>query len=147
MGPSQVAQVVRNSPVNVGDVKNASSFPGLGRSPGEGPGNPLQYSCLGNPMDRAAWQATVHGGLEESDMTEWLSTHAHASSSYLLLWLTWATVEELDERCAHPSNHYFYTLRSFSPRKNFRCLNINWVWEPLGGFTNQDSLELSLGKE
>ena len=42
---------------------------GLGRSPGEGSGNPLQYSCLENPMDREAWQATVHGVAEESGMT------------------------------------------------------------------------------
>ena len=49
--------VVRNPPANVGD---AGSIPGLRRCPGEGNGNPLQYSCLENPMDRGAWQATVH---------------------------------------------------------------------------------------
>ena len=48
------ASVVKTLPANAGDV---SSVPGLGRSPGEGNGNPLQYSCLGNPLDRAAWQA------------------------------------------------------------------------------------------
>ena len=51
------------------------SIPGSGRSPREGNGNPLQYSCLGNPMDRGAWQATVYV-MAESDMTEHLSTHA-----------------------------------------------------------------------
>ena len=50
--------VVKNLPVNAGDK---GLIPGLGRSPGEGNGNPLQYSCQGNPMDRGAWQATVHG--------------------------------------------------------------------------------------
>ena len=45
-------------------------IPRMGRSPGEGNGNPLQYSCLGNPMDRGAWWATVHGVTEELDMTE-----------------------------------------------------------------------------
>ena len=49
---------VKNLPANAGDV---GSIPGLGRSPGEGNGNPLQYSCLGNLMDRGAWRATVHG--------------------------------------------------------------------------------------
>ena len=43
------------------NVRHPGSIPGLGRSPGEGNGNPLQYSCLENPMDRGAWQATVHG--------------------------------------------------------------------------------------
>ena len=45
------------------------SIPGPGRSPGEGNVNPLQYSCLGNPMDRGAWQATLHGASKESDTT------------------------------------------------------------------------------
>ena len=53
--------------------------PGLGRSPGEGNGNPLQDSCLENPMDRGAWRGTVHGVAKESDMTEWL-THTHEHS-------------------------------------------------------------------
>ena len=57
---SQVALVVKNLPANAGDVRDTSSIPGLGRSPGGGNGNPLQYSCLGNPIDRGAWQATVH---------------------------------------------------------------------------------------
>ena len=50
--------MVKNPPANVGDL---GSIPGLGRSPGEGNGNPHQYSCLGNPMDRGTWRATVHG--------------------------------------------------------------------------------------
>ena len=55
-----MALVVKNPPANTGDVRDASSIPGSGRSPGEGNGNPLQYSCLENPMDKDAWQATVH---------------------------------------------------------------------------------------
>ena len=50
--------VVKNPPAKAGDLGLIS---GLGRSPGSGNGNPLQYSCLGNPMDRGSWQATVHG--------------------------------------------------------------------------------------
>ena len=52
--------VVKNPPANIGDVRDAGSIPGLGRSPGGGHGNPLQYSCLENPMDSTAWQAMVH---------------------------------------------------------------------------------------
>ena len=58
---------VKNPPANAGDTGDVSLIPRLGRSPGEGNGNPLQYSCLGNPMD-SAWQATVHGVTKESDM-------------------------------------------------------------------------------
>ena len=60
---------VKNPPASAGDAGEVGSIPGLGRSPGEGNGNPLQYSCLGNPMDRGEWQATVHGVTTESDTT------------------------------------------------------------------------------
>ena len=52
--------MVKNLPANAGDIRDAGLIPGLGRSPGGGHGTPLQYSCLENPMDRGAWQATVH---------------------------------------------------------------------------------------
>ena len=58
--------MVKNPPANAGDV---GSIPGLGRSPGEGNDSPLQYPCLGNPMDRGAWWATVHGVAKKSDRT------------------------------------------------------------------------------
>ena len=53
--------MVKNPLANAGDIKDVGSIPGSGRSPGEGNGNPLQYSCLENPMDREAWWAIVHG--------------------------------------------------------------------------------------
>ena len=53
--------VVKNPPVTAGDTGNTGSIPGSGRSPGGGNGNPLQYSCLENSMDRAAWWSIVHG--------------------------------------------------------------------------------------
>ena len=59
--------VVKNLPPNVGAV---GLIPGLGRSPGEGNGNPLQYSCPGNPMDRGAWRVTVHGIAKVLDTSE-----------------------------------------------------------------------------
>ena len=52
--------VVKNPPPNAGDRRDMGLIPGWGRSPGVGNGNPLQYSCLENSMDRGAWQATVH---------------------------------------------------------------------------------------
>ena len=57
----QMALLVKNPPASVGDIRDTSSIPGLGRSPEEGHGNPLQYSCLENYMDRGAWWAAVHG--------------------------------------------------------------------------------------
>jgi len=56
-----VALVVKNLPANAGDIRDSGSIPESGRSPGGGHGNPLQYSCLENPMERGAWWATVHG--------------------------------------------------------------------------------------
>ena len=58
---SQVVLVVKNPPANAGDVRDVGSIPVSGRSPGEGNGKPLQYSCPKSPMDRGAWWATVHG--------------------------------------------------------------------------------------
>ena len=65
----------KESACNAGDL---DSIPELRRSPGGGHGNPLQYSCLGNPMDRGAWRAAVHGVTKESDTTGQIST-AHST--------------------------------------------------------------------
>ena len=71
---SQVALVVKNPPANAGDVRDVGSIPGSGRSPGEGNGNLLQYSCLENTLDRGAWQATVHGVTKSWTQLKQLST-------------------------------------------------------------------------
>ena len=60
-GVSQMALVAKNPPASAGDIRDEGSILGWEDSPGEGNGNPLQYSCLENPMDRGAWWATVHG--------------------------------------------------------------------------------------
>jgi len=70
-----VALMAKNPPSNARDVKHLSSIPELGRSPGEGHGNPFQYSCLENPMDRGAWWATVYRVTKSQTQVKQLSTH------------------------------------------------------------------------
>ena len=72
-GTSQVVLVVKNSLTNAGNIRDAGLIPGLGRSPGGGHGNALQYSCLENPMDRGAWWAIVHGVVKSQTQLKWLS--------------------------------------------------------------------------
>ena len=60
----EVVLVVKNLLAKAGDIRDMASVPGSGRSPGGGHGNPLQYPCLENPMDRGAWRATVRGVTE-----------------------------------------------------------------------------------
>ena len=67
--------MVKKLPAKAGDARDMDSMPGLGKSPGEGHGNPLQYSGLENPMDRGAWEATVHGVKKSQTRLKQLSTH------------------------------------------------------------------------
>ena len=69
--------MVKSPPANVGDIRDLSSIPGLGKYPGEGHGNTLQYSCLENPMDRGAWWATVHGVAKS-----WMQLSMHTCTQY-----------------------------------------------------------------
>ena len=73
-----MAQLVKNLPANAGDAEDTGSIPGWGRSPGEGNGNLLQHSCLENPMDRGAWQATVHVVTNsQTQLRAWVRAHTH----------------------------------------------------------------------
>ena len=74
--------VARNPPANAGDTRDVGLIPGMGRSPGEGNDNPLQYSCLKHSMGRGAWQATFH---EATKSRTWLSTYI----DYYVMLLTW----------------------------------------------------------
>ena len=68
----------KDSTCNAGDVRDTGLIPGLGRSPGGEHDNPLQYSCLGNPMDRGAWQATAHRvAKSQTWLNNWTHTHTH----------------------------------------------------------------------
>ena len=68
--------MVKNPSANAGDIRDAGSIPGLGRSLGVGNGTPLQYSCLENFMDRGAWQGTIHGVAKNWTWLKQLSTHS-----------------------------------------------------------------------
>ena len=72
------ALVVKNPPANAGDIRDMDSIPGSGRSPGGDHGNPLQYSCLENPMDRGAWRDTIQRVAKSWTRLKPLSTHVHA---------------------------------------------------------------------
>ena len=80
---SQVALVVKNLPANAGDIRGTGAIPGLGRSPGEGNCNPLQYPCLVNPMDKGAWQAIVHGIVKSRTRLKRLSTHSTHKETFV----------------------------------------------------------------
>ena len=81
-----MALVVKNPPANAGDTKDVGSIPGWGRSSRGGHGNPLQYSCLENPMDRGVWQAPVHGVAKSSTRLKWLSMHIHDHGERAHVW-------------------------------------------------------------
>ena len=81
---SHVMLVVNNLPANAGDVRDGGVIVGSGRSPGGGHGNPLQYAWLENPMDRGAWQATVHRVTKSWTWLRWLNTHECMSCLYIL---------------------------------------------------------------
>ena len=87
-GASQVALVVKNLPANVGDTRDTGSIPGSGRSSGGEHGNPRQYSCLENPMDRGAWRAIVCRVTKSQTRLNQLSMHAQVLFSSLNLLTT-----------------------------------------------------------
>ena len=88
MKASQVVLVVKNLPANTGELRDMGSIPRIRRSSGGGHGNPLQYSCLENPMDRGAWQDTIHRVTQSQTWLKRLSTHTHGLRTWdSCLWL------------------------------------------------------------
>ena len=106
--------VVKNPPTSAGDVRKAGSIPGSGRSRGGGHGNPLQHSCLENPMDREAWQATVHGVAKN---WTWLNTNTYGKgvshfhlSNHLLLSETQKQADEWESSIGEKREGFRYAL-------------------------------------
>ena len=96
---SQVAQVVKNPPANAGDIRDTGSIPGSERSYGGGHGNPLQYSCLENPMDRGAWRATVHMVAKNQTWLKQLSMHTRLVETYFSKLMCCCCLAELGLCC------------------------------------------------
>ena len=87
---SQVVLVAKNPPANAGDIRDADLIPGSGRSPGGGHGNPLQCSCLENPMDRGAWRAAVHGVTQNrTHMHNWTHMNIHTYRCFYTFSVHW----------------------------------------------------------
>ena len=112
---------VKNPPVNAGDTGDPGSIPASGRYPGEGNGDRLQYSCLGNTMDRGAWRATIHGVAKELDTTK------HAGMCQLLaITVLWGYAASFHVRIPRgPHNSYQNWPSSFpcsSVGKEFACV-------------------------
>ena len=84
--------VLQNLPASTGDVGDSGSIRELGRSPGGGNGNPLQYSCLENPMDRGAWRATVHGAAKRHIWTHFVSDFYGYAIAVRQLKCIWGTL-------------------------------------------------------
>ena len=130
IGASQVALKLKNPPSNAGDIRDVGSIPGLGRFPGGGNGNPFQYSCLKNPMNRGAWWATVHLVAKSQTWLKWLSTHADSvlkSSDVTLL-----TKVHMVKAMVFPV--VMYRCKNWTIKKA-KCWRINafalWCWRRL----------------
>ena len=113
--PSQVVPVVKNPPANAGDIRDKGLIPGLGRFPGGGHGNPLQYSCLENPIVRGAWCVTVRSVAQSRTRLKWLSTHT--------LIIYQACVSSHYRRFSSP----FYSWRTTCSGERYSLRPWNWA--------------------
>ena len=105
-GAFQVALVVKNPPVNAGDIKDVGLIPGLGRFRGGGHSNPLQYSCLENSSDWGAWWAIVHRIAQSRTLLKWLSTYGHWQGLTIRVYfLAKGKFLNISQHTADPGNH------------------------------------------
>jgi len=113
-------------------ARDTSSIPGSGRPPGERNGNPLQYSCLENPMDRGAWRATVHRVAKSQTRLKWLSTHAHMSQKDYEQMTMMCVTSELSEayKSGNPGSHELRGDDRISKERNpgFRWHKRELLW-------------------
>ena len=105
---SQMAQVVKNTLANAGDIRDTGLIPWLGRTPGGEHGNPLQYSCLENPRDRGAWRATVHGVEQSLAWLKWLSTQECTWSSQQVIYFIFDV--SISSHCGNCMQKYIWQL-------------------------------------
>ena len=106
-----VVLLVKNLPANAGDIRDVGLIPGLGRSPGEGHGNPLQYSCLENPMDRGAWWATVHRVAKSWTWLKRLNMHIVTKlKNYCLRETNQASISETKKICHNFNLPFFHCV-------------------------------------
>ena len=127
--------VVKNLPANAGDTRNIDLIPGSGKSPGEENGGPLQYSCLGNPMDRRPWRATVHGVAgSQARLSTWHFNSQLKRESVLQSW-------ELGLLQGHESTGWLAEARSTEQQLSMFFLK---RWTILKLFTKEKEFSSSL---
>ena len=122
---SQVALVIKIPPANAGDIRDTVLIPALGRSPGRGHSNPLQYSCLENTMDRGAWWATVHRIAKSQTWLKRLSTHA-ACTGWRLGCLGWHLLGNIWEQDPPrlPVSHDFFPDIALCSAQHKACIDL-----------------------
>ena len=114
---SQVVLAIKNLPANSGDVKDKGSIPEQGRSPGEGNGKPLQYSCIENPMDRGAYWAIVHRVTKSRTRLKQLHMHA----------CTHTHTHTHTKRTVCPEEQKGFSVISYSSSGPYHLQPVNWV--------------------
>ena len=117
---SQAALVVKNSPPSSGDIRDEGSIARSVRVPGGGHGNPLQYSCLKNPMDKGVWQVTVHRVAQRRTWLKWLSTH-------MLIFIIFKEGNFLSRNSSYETGAY-YTEWSKPERKTQIQYTNAYIW-------------------